>query len=304
LFLESKLIREPSRLRLPEFCAASMHRSSRVRKALEILNAADPPPQPLSKPAGDENTCREVQGVFLGAEWNAICRWLCGASTIDERKLCSGRAAMKSALPGLAILILLPMASTAAARPQQDGSTSIADAARRSRELKKDQPKSTKVWDNDTIPTKPGYVSVIGQAPAAQTSDDSAASASGESSNASANSTAQAASSDASSAASSASAPAAAASEGSKVAQEIAGIQTDLAAAKTHLQSAKADLDILQRTYTLDSQMYYSKPNYSADRDGAAKLAGEKSEIDAKQQEVADAQMKVDQLEAKLAAVR
>src|SRR5277367_4404010 len=96
LFLESKLIREPSRLRLPEFCAASMHRSSRVRKALEILNAADPPPQPLSKPAGDDNTCREVQGVFLGAEWNAICRWLCGASTIDERKLCSGRAAMKS----------------------------------------------------------------------------------------------------------------------------------------------------------------------------------------------------------------
>jgi hypothetical protein len=220
---------------------------------------------------------------------------------------------MKSAWPGLAILILLPMASTAAARPQQqDGSESIADAARRSRELKKDQPKSTKVWDNDTIPTKPGYVSVVGQSSAAQPGDDSAANASADNANASANSAAPAAASDASSTSSSTSsspssstsAPAAAASEGSRVAQEIAGIQTDLAAAKAHLQSAKADLDILQRTYTLDSQMYYSKPNYAADRDGAAKIAGEKSEIDAKQQEVADAQMKVDQLEVKLAAVR
>ena len=216
---------------------------------------------------------------------------------------------MKSAWPGLAILILLPMASTAAARPQQqDGSESIADAARRSRELKKDQPKSTKVWDNDTIPTKPGYVSVVGQSSAAQPGDDSVANASADNANASANSAAPAAASDASSTSSSpsssTSAPAAAASDGSKVAQEIAGIQTDLAAAKAHLQSAKADLDILQRTYTLDSQMYYSKPNYAADRDGAAKIAGEKSEIDAKQQEVADAQMKVDQLEVKLAAVR
>ena len=80
---------------------------------------------------------------------------------------------MKSVWPGLAILILFQVAP-AAAQPQQqqDDSTSIADAARRSRELKKEQPKSAKVWDNDTIPRKPGDVSVIGQAPAAAASDD------------------------------------------------------------------------------------------------------------------------------------
>jgi len=30
--------------------------------------------------------CRKVQGAFLGAESNAICRWLDGATTIDQRK--------------------------------------------------------------------------------------------------------------------------------------------------------------------------------------------------------------------------
>jgi hypothetical protein len=202
---------------------------------------------------------------------------------------------MKSVLPGLAILILFQV-GTAAAQPQQhDDSTSIADAARRSREMKKEQPKSTKVWDNDTIPTKPGDVSVIGQAPAAAASDDSAAKSTDDDAKA-ADKTAAPASTPA--------APAADRAEASETAQKIAAIQADIAAAKSHLQSVKADLDILQRTFVLDSQMYYSKPNYVADKDGAAKIDGEKAEVDAKQQEVADAQMKVDQLEAKLAAVR
>jgi hypothetical protein len=90
---------------------------------------------------------------------------------------------MKSAWQSLAILLLLPIGS-AAGQPspqqqqgQQNDSSSIADAARRSREQKKEQAKSAKVWDNDTIPKKPGELSVIGQAPAA--TDDSAAAATG-----------------------------------------------------------------------------------------------------------------------------
>jgi hypothetical protein len=70
------------------------------------------------------------------------------------------------------------------------------------------------------------------------------------------------------------------------------------------LQTAKADLDVWQRKFNLDSQTYYSKPNYAADKDGAASIDAEKSALEAKQQEVADAQMKVDQLEAKLSNVR
>ncbi|MGH9745275.1 MAG: hypothetical protein ACRD59_04100 [Candidatus Acidiferrales bacterium] len=208
---------------------------------------------------------------------------------------------MKSAWPGLAILLLLPLHS-ASARPQQQGDSSIADAARRTREQKKEQPKSAKVWDNDTIPKKPGDVSVIG--PSAAAPDDSAAAAPA---GAADGSTAPA---DAN-AAPPAAQPAPAAdsdgadkSEPSKAAAELAAIQTDLAAAKSNLQTAKTDLDVLQRKFTLDSQTYYSKPNYVADKDGGARIDAEKADVDAKQQEVADAQMKVDQLEAKLAAVR
>ncbi len=209
---------------------------------------------------------------------------------------------MKSVWPGLAIVILLQVGSTSARQPleqqQQGDSTSIADAARRSREQKKEQPKGTKVWDNDTIPRKPGAVSVVGQTPATDATDDSAAKpADGD-----ANAVGQTASTD--STTSTPLAPAADKSEGSKASAELAAIQTDLASAKAHLQTAKADLDIVQRKLALDSQMYYSKPNYSADKDGAANIAAEKTDLEAKQQEVADAQMKVDQLEAKLAAVR
>ena len=85
---------------------------------------------------------------------------------------------------------------------------------------------------------------------------------------------------------------------------EVAAIQSDLAAAKAQLQTAKADLDILQRKFNLDSQTYYGKPDYAADKEGAASIDAERGQVEAKQQEVADAQMKVDQLEAKLSNAR
>ena len=73
---------------------------------------------------------------------------------------------------------------------------------------------------------------------------------------------------------------------------------------RAQLQTAKADLDILQRKFNLDSQTYYGKPDYAADKEGAASIDAEKGQVEAKQQEVADAQMKVDQLEAKLSNAR
>ena len=213
---------------------------------------------------------------------------------------------MKSAWLGLAILLVLP--HTAAARPQQDDSSSVADAARRAREQRKEQPKSAKVWDNDTIPKKPGEVSVIGQKPEGSSTDDATANANANAAAGDAGAAPAENSADVAGAPPTpAPAPAAPAadekSDRDKLAAEIAGIQSDLTAARARLQTLKADLDILQRKYTLDSQMYYSKPNYSADKDGAANIAAEKSDLEAKQQEVADAQMKVDQLEAKLAAI-
>ena len=59
-------------------------------------------------------------------------------------------------------------------------------------------------------------------------------------------------------------------------------------------------MDLLTRKYALDQQTYYGKTNYAADKDGAAKLKDEQDQIDAKKQEVADAQKKIDELTAKL----
>ena len=205
---------------------------------------------------------------------------------------------MKSAWAGLAILLLVP-AGSIYGQPQDD-STSVADAARRTREQKKEQPKAAKVWDNDTIPKKPGEVSVIGQTPAGAAADDSAAKDATDSRR-------PAPADTAANPANAPSEPAPAAGEKSdhdKLTSEIAAIQSDLNAAKSQLQTVKADLDIAQRRFNLDSQTYYSKPNYVADRDGAARIVSEKADLESKQQAVADAQMKVDRLEAKLAAIR
>jgi hypothetical protein len=239
---------------------------------------------------------------------------------------------MKSAWPGLAILLLLPVNSVFARPPQpqqyhEEDPSNVADAARRARDQKKEQSKSAKVWDNDSIPKTPGAVSVVGQAPAAAEGDDSAAGAGAKDAgtkdaakdatpgaegadkaakpaNESGSATpAPAATSEASGGAASAG-TADEKAKGGEASAEVAAIQSDLAAAKAQLQTVKADLDILQRKFNLDSQTYYGKPDYAADREGAATIDAEKGQVDAKQQEVADAQMKVDQLEAKLSNAR
>lgn len=190
---------------------------------------------------------------------------------------------MRIACSGLLVLLALPVGLASAQQqqqPPQQQADSIADAARRSREQKKEQTKPAKVWDNDTLPTKPGDINVVGQS--AGSSD-----ASGNPPAANAQAVAGAAG-------------AGAAKTSVKSAKDVKALQASLAAAKDQLQAVKTELDILQRRYSLDSQMYYGKPNYVADTDGAAKLADEKSQIDAKQVEVDAAQKKVDAIEAEL----
>src|SRR5271154_6387535 len=125
-------------------------------------------------------TCHAGQVASLGAPRNAISRMHAGAIIIDERNLLFGRTVMKSGWLGLAILLLLPANSVFARPPQSlhyEDDQNVVDAARRAREQKKEQPQAGKVWDNESIPKKPGDVSVIGQTPAAAEADDSAAGA-------------------------------------------------------------------------------------------------------------------------------
>lgn len=184
---------------------------------------------------------------------------------------------MRIARWGLLILLVSPL-GTALAQPRQQTSSpsdqqtdSLAAAARRTREQKKNQPKAAKVWDNENIPATPGGISVVGNAAAPEQQP-----------------------------AQNAQAGAAEENKPAKTAEDKSAVQSGLAAAKQQLESLKKDLDIAHRKYGLDQQMYYGKPDYASDKAGAAALKDEQAQIDAKQQEVADAQKKIDDLQAKL----
>jgi len=173
---------------------------------------------------------------------------------------------MRIANWALTILLVVPF-GVASAQQQED---SLAAASRRAQEEKKNQPKAGKVWDNDNLPT--GNVNVVGQTPPAGETTAGAA-------------------------ATEETAP-------SVSPEEAAAIAEDLNAAQAKLASLKTDADILQRKFVLDSQMYYGKPNYAADREGGAAIKAEKAQVDAKMEEVAAAQKEVDAPQAKLQAAQ
>jgi hypothetical protein len=207
-----------------------------------------------------------------------------GVITIPER-LPKGERAMKLAKWGLVILLASPLtiAALASAQSQDTGQSSqqdpLAAAARRAREEKKDQPKAAKVWDNDNIPSNPGAVSVVGNSGATtdQAASDQQQGGQQQQDQQAANSNPQAQPVDD---------------------KDKAAKAAELDGDKKQLESLKTDLDILQRKLVLDQQMYYSKPDYSSDKAGAAALKDEQDQIAAKQQQIDDLQKKMDGLQS------
>jgi hypothetical protein len=197
---------------------------------------------------------------------------------------------MKIAHWSLGILLVMPMGIAAgqAQPPAQDAQApaptdSLAAAAKAAREAKKDQPKPARVWNDDTIPKSNGAISVVGQTPATDDTN-SAAAATGDAANAAA-----------------AGNGSAGAGGGAAAGADIRGaLESSIQNAKEKLATIKVDLDLLQRTYTLDSQMYYIKPDYASDTEGAAKLKDEQDRIAAKQQEMDEQQKLIDDMEAEL----
>jgi hypothetical protein len=153
----------------------------------------------------------------------------------------------------------------------------LADAARRAKEQKKDQAKAAKVWDNDSIPAVGGTINVVGQAAAPPTPDDATANQ--------ANGAAQPGQGNAG------------AAQGGK---PTAAMTAELTTAKAELESLQKDLDLLQRKFTLDQQTFLSNPDHDSNRGGASLLQSEQEAINAKQQEIADAQRKMDELQTKI----
>jgi BMFP domain-containing protein YqiC len=165
----------------------------------------------------------------------------------------------------------------AAAFCQSQDSQSVAEAARRAREKKKDAAKPAKVITDDTLDVKKGDVqSATAEVPKIPGAPDANAQppASGNAANAS-----------------TANAATPAASEKQK---------KELDDAKEQLKQALSDLDLLQRENRLDQDAYYSKPDYASDAAGKQKLDDEKQAISDKRDEVERLKAKVADLQKSL----
>jgi hypothetical protein len=194
-------------------------------------------------------------------------------------KLSKFRLSLLLVLTG-ALLPLNLLPGSASAQSQSDNS-SVADAARRAREQKKNAPKPARTLTNDDLPAAP---------PAGRSA---AAPAGGT----------ESAAPDQANTESEAGAPAKAPGAGETAApaagaqKKKAEIEAALKRAKAELAQAQSELDVLQRKSALDSDSFYSQTDYSHDSDGKARL-------DADAQQVNDKKSQVDELKSKVAALQ
>jgi len=159
--------------------------------------------------------------------------------------------------------------------PQSQDSQSVAEAARRAREKKKDAAAKAKtVITDETLDVKKGDVqSATAEEAKVAGAPETNSNAANPSAAAINNSTASGAAPDA--------------KKDEKLKKELAALQEQLKIALT-------DLDLLRRENRLDQDAYYSKPNYGADTAGKQKL-------DDETQRIADKQLEVDNLKTKIA---
>ena len=156
---------------------------------------------------------------------------------------------------------------SAFSRPQDSQSQqtdSVAEAARRNRERKKNAAKSAKVLTDDDLPkrpSQPGPDSINVAAPAKLETEPPSPGAV-------------------------AAAEAADKSADQEAAKEAAEQDAQIASLKQQVAQAEKDLDLLQRGLALDQDTYYSKPDYANNTAGKAKLDAERAQISDKQQEI------------------
>lgn len=161
------------------------------------------------------------------------------------------------------IVAVMASAIVPVAFPQSQDSQSVAEAARRAREKKKDAAKPTKVITDETLDVKKGDVqSAVAEEPKIAGAEDSKAQAAPGGAYVT---------------------PANAAAKDAKKEK----LKKDLTDLKEQVKQSLMDLDLLQRENRLDQDAYYSQPNYGSDTAGKQKLDDEKQQISNKQEEVA-----------------
>ncbi|MGA2484222.1 MAG: hypothetical protein ABSF92_14035 [Candidatus Acidiferrales bacterium] len=177
-----------------------------------------------------------------------------------------------------AALLFCPVV-TIQAQSQTEPSDSVAEAARKAREKKKEAAKTQKVWTNDNLNAPPA---------SAQSSSAKGASAGEQTTPRELNE-----------------GPAPSSTEGTvappaEKPRETAKQQAELNEAKRQLADAQKDLDLAQRDFDLQREQFYTNPDFQSDKKGRAHLDDLQGQIADKKQEVDRLKERVASLEAKL----
>ena len=175
----------------------------------------------------------------------------------------------------IACVLLNGLSGAALAQSQDGSSPSVAEAARRARERKKTAAKPVRTLTNDDLPAAPvsGANAAEAQVNPAKAEDNAAATR------------------DANQAQT---APVNDEKTGEKNAENAAALEH----AKKELAQAEHELDVTQRKAALDSDAYYSKPDFANDKDGKANLDAEAQQISDKKQAVETLKARVAELQA------
>lgn len=159
---------------------------------------------------------------------------------------------------------------------QSQDSQSVAEAARKAREKKKDAAnKPAKVITDETLDVKKGDVqnAVAEEAKIAGVPDANTQTVPGT--------------------------PAATANAAAKD-EKKERLKKELTDLKEQIKQSLMDLELLQRENRLDQDAYYSQPNYGSDTAGKQKLDDEKQQISSKQDEVAKLKAKLADLQREM----
>ena len=164
----------------------------------------------------------------------------------------------------------LAQSQDAQARQSASSDASVADAARRARDQKKNAAKSSKIITDDELDRhefKPGKAGFNVMAPPQLETEPPSAEAVA---------AAQAADEDAE--------------------KEAAAQDADIASLKLKITQAEKDLDVLRRQLALDQDSYLSKTDYAHDTVG-------QSNLDSERQQINDKQAQIERLKTRLAAL-
>ena len=159
---------------------------------------------------------------------------------------------------------------------------SVADAAKRTREQKKQEPATGKVWTNENVPTTGNGVSVVGEAPALAATD--AGEKPGD---------AAAADKDKAPGAAKAMTP-------EEIAKKRADLQAQLEEARKDQERLDKELDLAKRDLDLQTQQAYTNPQAMSDGSAQTQIAPFRATVDSKTVELDAAKAKIAELQKQL----